>query len=262
MASSPSLSNPKGSSQVQVQNKTNYEVSSDGHEKRVRHSQTVSDEAKSPVNAHQKRIINNKQKLDLIFEDAVNRNSCSVVEISPTVLNEGALKSETNYYDTSAEGNIKDKQDGGQNQKVLKATKTQDNDEEQVEINKDSSKQDFRQQTVKNENSTLFTKTDDTKAAFASSQILATKVKVDSKNPDLSKSKEKKEKVADSQEENVYEKNVENPLVETVDEENVEDPQEKNGNEGNYVNIEKKDNNEKLHHENDCEIADANVEEL
>ena len=238
---------------MQVQNKTNYEVSSDGHEKRVRHSQTVSDEAKSPVNAHQKRIINNKQKLDLIFEDAVNR---------PTVLNEGALKSETNYYDTSAEGNIIDKQDGGQNQKVLKATKTQDNDEEQVEINKDSSKQDFRQQTVKNENSTLFTKTDNTKAAFASSQILATKVKVDSKNPDFSKSKEKKEKVADSQEENVYEKNVENPLVETVDEENVEDPQEKNGNEGNYVNSEKKDNNEKLHHENDCEIADANVEEL
>ena len=102
---------------MQAQNKTNHD---DKHEKGVRHSQTVSDEAKSPLNVDQKTAINDKPQLDHISKDAVNRDSSVVVEISRVVLNEEALESETNYNNNCAEGKDKDKQDGGQASEGLK----------------------------------------------------------------------------------------------------------------------------------------------
>ena len=235
-APSPSLLNPEGSGHAQEQNKIYYEVSNVGHEKRVGPNQTVSDEAKSPVNADQKSAITDKLQLDLISKDAANCDSSLVAKISPAVSNKVALKSENIYDNSSSEGNSKDEQGGGQHQKISNATKTQDNEKEHVNINKDSNKHDYGLPNTKNDYSTLFTKTDKTKTTAVFSQIIALEVKVDSKNPDFSKPKDEEENVADSLEENGYE--------------------------DNYTNIEKKDNNEKMQHENDCGLADADNKEL
>ena len=247
---------------MQEQNKINNEVSSDRHEKRVGPSQTVSDEAKSPVSADQKNAITDKLQLQLISKSATNCDSSLVVKISPAVLNKVALKSKNIHDNLSTEGNSKDEQDGVQHQKISNATKTQGNDKEHVNINKDSNKHDYRRPKTKNDNSTLFTKTDKTKTTAVFSQIIAPEFKVDSKNPGFSKSKDKEVNVADSLEENGYEDNVKNLLVKTVREENVAEPLEENGNEDNYENIEKKNNNQKLKHENNCELADTDIKEL
>ena len=69
-------------------------------------------------------------------------------------------------------------------QKASSATNIQGNDEEHVNISKKSSKHDYRQPITKPDNSISFTKIANNKTAAVSSQIIATEVKFDSKNPD------------------------------------------------------------------------------